>query len=409
MRLVTLAHNLRVAGGLSVGRNIISSLSRVAHNHEHLLILPSGVGYEDVEKPRRSSLVYYTRKLGTAGQRLFEMIELPRLVAAFQPDVVWGLGNFGLVNPRGAKQAILVHKPQFVYDAAHQEREVWRQRYANKLARRRLEQSLPVTQLIFCQTETMAKRFGQAFQYQGRTAILPNAVSRLLGQDDASPTPAPLAQMRSGFRLLSVAKYYPHKNLEVLVALFRRYASRLSDVAVILTVAADQHPHAAQFLATLHEPGVRDHIINVGPVDQSELAGYYHHCDALLMPTLLESFSGTYLEAMRFGRQILTSDLDFAREVCGAAAAYFNPFDVESICETILRVKCSADLRAALVAAGRERMQRFFRDWDAIVLDAIQDLERLAGERQLERRRTPHEETGLVHQTEVVAGRSNEK
>ena len=32
------------------------------------------------------------------------------------------------------------------------------------------------------------------------------------------------------------------------------------------------------------------------------------------MPTLLESFSGTYVESMYFEKPILTSDLDFAKK-----------------------------------------------------------------------------------------------
>ena len=57
----------------------------------------------------------------------------------------------------------------------------------------------------------------------------------------------------------------------------------------------------------------------------------YTQCDGLLMPTLLESFSGTYVEAMYHGIPIFTSDFDFAKVVCGNAAKYFNPFDVSDI------------------------------------------------------------------------------
>jgi hypothetical protein len=48
----------------------------------------------------------------------------------------------------------------------------------------------------------------------------------------------------------------------------------------------------------------------------SDVPKWYKATQALLLPTLLESFSGTYIEAMHFERPIFTSNLDFAKEVC---------------------------------------------------------------------------------------------
>ena len=53
------------------------------------------------------------------------------------------------------------------------------------------------------------------------------------------------------------------------------------------------------------------------------------------MPTLLESFSGTYVESMYFEKPILTSDLDFAKEICGNGAIYFNPFNTQEQLDAI--------------------------------------------------------------------------
>ena len=53
------------------------------------------------------------------------------------------------------------------------------------------------------------------------------------------------------------------------------------------------------------------------------------------MPTLLESFSGTYVEAMYHQIPIFTSDIDFAHDVCKEAAFYFDPLDSNSILSTL--------------------------------------------------------------------------
>lgn len=269
-----------------------------------------------------------------------------------------------------------MHKPQYIYEARFQRRERWRYRFVNRIGWHRLNRSLPKTQLVFCQTKTASERFRKAFQYNGQMGIMPNAVSEFSVQG-GTHEPAILETLRGKFVLFCLTRYYAHKNLEVLVDLFRRHRDRLQDVAIILTIQEDQHPGARGILEALAEPELAGRIINIGPVDQRELAAYFTHCDGLILPTLLESFSGTYLEAMQFKCPILTSDLDFAHDVCGPAARYFDPFDTGSICDAILALKNDQDERGALVAAGTEWKKQFVRDWDSIVDQAVRQLEDL--------------------------------
>ena len=56
---------------------------------------------------------------------------------------------------------------------------------------------------------------------------------------------------------------------------------------------------------------------------------------ALFLPTLVESFGLIYLEAMKYGCPIITSDRDFSRWICGDLAMYFDPMDAISIANTI--------------------------------------------------------------------------
>jgi glycosyltransferase involved in cell wall biosynthesis len=101
------------------------------------------------------------------------------------------------------------------------------------------------------------------------------------------------------------------------------------------------------------------------------LANYYRHSSALILPTLLESFTATYLEAMQFDCPVLTSDLDFAREVCGEAAIYFDPWNVDDMCNAILRLRDDPALQRNLRLQGRERLQKVFPDWKHITADAL--------------------------------------
>ena len=131
----------------------------------------------------------------------------------------------------------------------------------------------------------------------------------------------------------------------------------------------------AELLRTIRARGLEDRFVNLGPLRQDELAAAYLSCDALLHPTLLESFSSAYLEAMHFGRPILTSDLDFAHEVCGDAAAYFDPWRADAIARALTDLRDDAARRDDLVERGRARVAHALRTWPEILRDALSVLE----------------------------------
>lgn len=100
------------------------------------------------------------------------------------------------------------------------------------------------------------------------------------------------------------------------------------------------------------------------------------------MPTLMESFSGTYLEAFHFGTPVLTSDLDFARETCGEAALYFDPTDTASIRDAIVRVRNKPLLAALMRVSGEDQLARLEASWDQIAANLLDQLIPLVPNRQ---------------------------
>lgn len=375
MRIAVLAHNLHTAGGLTVGRNVAAALRQVADRHEYFLTLPSGAGYESLELPTRTTTYLQRRSKSGARQVLFNLTRLAGLIRAQNPDVVWGLGNFGVENP-GCPQAFLCMDANLVAvpDGRRPRRPMWSM--YRWYGARRIQRALPYTQLVFCQTQTMLSRFRERFGYRGELALMPNAVSpHVEGQHPARP--AALAGLADRFVLLCPSRHYPHKNLESLIALFRTHGGSLADVTVVLTVDAGQDAAAGRFVRAIGAADIRRYFLNIGSLPQSELSAYFGHVQGMLLPTLLESFSAAYLEAMQFGTPILTSDMDFAREVCGDAAVYFDPRNMDSIRDAILRLKHEPGLSDSLIECGRRLLAGRFRSWNDIVSDAVGRLERL--------------------------------
>jgi glycosyltransferase involved in cell wall biosynthesis len=57
--------------------------------------------------------------------------------------------------------------------------------------------------------------------------------------------------------------------------------------------------------------------------------------DALFLPSLMESYSGVYSEALLYERPIFTSNYDFATALLDNAAFYFDPLKPAHIAEVI--------------------------------------------------------------------------
>jgi len=382
LRVAILAHGLSGTGAVSVGRNLMTSLGRVAPNHVYLVTVPAGSDFEAICAALPKSEVFPYRRGGLVRRWWDETFRLPKIVAASRPDVLLALADRGLARPP-CPQAILVHRPQLFYPAKHYANDTLRNKMLHAYHRRHLAKSLRRTALVLCQTAVAERRLRECYHYTGRTAVVPNAVSRFtLAGHAHHEMPERFLPYKEKMRLFCLTTYYAHKNLEVVIDLFRRYREVLRDVVVFLTIAPEQGKKAARLLREIERRGLSDHVVNLGPLPQAELAAYYAHCQAMFLPTLLESFTGTYLEAMHFGVPILTSDLDFARAVCGDAAVYFDPWDVASIQAAILRLKGNAALASELAAKGRERLEAMFRSWDDIARQVAGLLEGLASSGQ---------------------------
>ena len=153
------------------------------------------------------------------------------------------------------------------------------------------------------------------------------------------------------FSLVTISSNFLHKNLTIIPAVSKELKSKgHNDIYFYLTIKQDEF----EIFANGDE-----NIKNLGVVAVSDCPYVYSQSDAMLLPTMLECFTATYPEAMVMKKPILTSDLSFARSICGDAAIYFDPFDPADIAEKIIRLKNDRKLYDTLVANGSRKVKSF--------------------------------------------------
>jgi glycosyltransferase involved in cell wall biosynthesis len=237
-----------------------------------------------------------------------------------------------------------VHDAHFVYPRAHHGRMAFAEKVRYVFQRRQLARRMAKTDLVYCQTHTMSRRIGQVYGHPDRIRLLPNYLPEaLFAKTEEVSLPATFISQANKYRLICLTRYYAHKNLEVLLNTFATNADDLKDVVLFLTIPDDQAHEAGGLLRAIGRAGLGDQIINLGQIPQSEVPAYFKSCHALLFPTLMESFSTTYLEAMHCGLPIMTSDLDFARDVCTSIRGRRTPSRKRS-CIFVPMPSCSESL-----------------------------------------------------------------
>lgn len=233
---------------------------------------------------------------------------------------------------------------------------------------------LRYAQLVFPQTLTSETRLRRFYGSRiPRTCVVPAAYSKPRGSAESAPEFPRRAECKY---LLSLTRYYRHKNLEILIPVARRLKEAGSPIRIITTVEMDQGDGAPEFLESIRREQLSDWVINIGRVPFKSVPDLYQKVDGLLLPTLLESYSSTYPDSMYFRKPVFTSDLDFARDVCGDAALYFDPLDPESIFRILAdTLKDEARLKEK-VAIGFQRVQSL-PDWMGVTRMYVSELEEL--------------------------------
>lgn len=156
-----------------------------------------------------------------------------------------------------------------------------------------------------------------------------------------------------GFTMLTVATNIPYKNLPIILPtidyLNNKYPS--FKFRFVLTLKNNELGN----LTPLQE----SHIVFIGRISIQQCPHLYEQSDCMLHPSLLESFSASYSDAMVMKTPILTTDLGFAHDTCGDAALYYSPLDYKDLGDKIYQLANDRKLQQTLVDNGVKQQQTF--------------------------------------------------
>jgi len=182
------------------------------------------------------------------------------------------------------------------------------------------------------------------------TFVVGNTYSSYFDQKEYPQFELP-EKKQNEFRFITIAHNYPHKNIKIIKEVLPYLQDR--EIVYKFFVTIDDESYNVIFKE------YKDQVINLGSVESKYCPSLYEQCDALFLPTLLESFTASYPEAMKMRKPILTSDLSFAHSLCQDAALYFDPLDPKDIADKIIELSEDQELQQTLIKRGTERLKDF--------------------------------------------------
>jgi glycosyltransferase involved in cell wall biosynthesis len=160
-----------------------------------------------------------------------------------------------------------------------------------------------------------------------RLNVIPNAFDLSLRDYFNQETNTIQNSKESEITILCPGAGYIHKGFQFVPEIAYQL-QRISDkkFKFVLTLPFDSQLWL-HIKSEIERLNLKECIINHGPYKYTNLKNLLKTCNIVFVPSLLETFSASYLEAMCAKKKLEAADKNFAREVCRNYATYTNPQD----------------------------------------------------------------------------------
>ncbi|SHE34583.1 Glycosyltransferase involved in cell wall bisynthesis [Fodinibius roseus] len=348
MKVIINAASIFKGGAEQVVNSFINECTKFPQ-HEYHIFLGDNI-YDSLEEDLFNSSFHFYRVEKRTGASIINIIKtvryFNRLEKKIQPDVVISTGGHGYWIPK-APLVTGFNIPHYIYPESP---------YFNEISTKKkiywkLKKQFDLffyrqSDAIVVQTDDVNQRVKNLMP-EVDVHTVSNTVNGVfmnpVFRDKILPPKG-----KDEVRLLTVSSNYAHKNLNIISkVLDELLEAGIKNVKFVLTL-----PDKAfeKFKSDKHQ----EYIVNIGPVPIEQCPTLYKECNMMFLPTLLECFSASYVEAMAMGKPILTSNLPFARTVCKNAAVYFDPMDPVDIADKIQHLIQNPEIQEELIQKGHK-------------------------------------------------------
>lgn len=244
---------------------------------------------------------------------------LSRLRLYFEPIDVWhSIHQLSRFTPgiRTKKNILTIHDLNFVYEKPRSKQ--------NKYFKR-LERKINRADKLVCISNFAKNDLLRYMHTEKPVEVLYNGVEFM---DDIQEKMPPYLNADMKF-LFSIGQMFPKKNFHVLLD-----AMKLMPEYTLYIAGSNNTEYASMIEKRIQDEHI-DNVRLLGEIHHSEKIWLYDHCEAFVFPSLFEGFGLPVIEAMSFGRPVVSSDKTSLKEVGGKHAFFLRNFKAEHIAARI--------------------------------------------------------------------------
>lgn len=155
------------------------------------------------------------------------------------------------------------------------------------------------------------------------------------------------------------ANYWPHKNHRILLTAYGIYKKQFPNSCLDLVFTGALEHEENQLKEAVALMGLNENVLFLGFLNEEVLTAVWQGCQCLIFPSLYEGFGIPTLEAMKFGKPVLSSNAASLPEVGGDAVIYFDPRKPDEIASCLAKISSDQVLVEELINKGFERLKLF--------------------------------------------------
>lgn len=212
------------------------------------------------------------------------------------------------------------------------------------------------------QTETSRRGFCKRLLIdECRTHVVNNAIGEdfvsSIERIKKSPPETKLKDMRC--TILCPAAPYPHKAIHLIPEIAKELKKSCDKKFIFLLTVNQESDFYKNLLYMAKCFGVSAEVETLGTFNYADVAKLYAGADIVFVPSILETFSASYLEAFASSKPLIVSDRSFSKDVCGDAALYVNVKEIRETAYKISKLMGSPEAQALLVRKGRVQLTKY--------------------------------------------------
>ena len=163
-----------------------------------------------------------------------------------------------------------------------------------------------------------------------------------------------------------LSRYFEHKNLEILIDAAKLCDEQNLPYRFIITIDKNQGWGARRMIHKIYKSNFSGRITNIGKVRRKNVSAFVSSVDALILPSLLETYGLNCIESWYHEKPLFIADRDYSREVCENAALYFRSFDARSIIRILNEYFNENKSEFNIISAGKEKILHLSQPDDII-------------------------------------------